>query len=88
MNDPRCVICKHLDAQNASKLNASHVFTEEGAKIKVLLCRHHEVELFTLGQKKFFLTYNKILLDVLNSEEVEFLRLLERTVRKHYEEIY
>ncbi len=50
--DPRCVICKHLDEARSTSLSFNYVYGEEGAPIRVLLCRKHEVELFKAGQKK------------------------------------
>lgn len=86
--DPRCVICKHLDVRLSGNLNHNFVYGEEGAPIRVLLCRRHEVELFKSGQKKFFLNYYRILLEVIDSDEVEFMRLFERTVHEHINDIY
>lgn len=86
--DPRCVICKHLDVVYSNNLDFNYVYGEEGAPIRVLLCRRHEVELFQMGQKKFFLNYYKILLEILDSDEVEFMRLFEKTVRSNLDDIY
>lgn len=86
--DPRCVICKHIGEEHSSNLNYNYVYGDEGDPIRVLLCRRHEVELFKMGQKKFFLAYYKILLDIVDSDEVEFMKVFEKTVRAHLNEIY
>ena len=86
--DPRCVICKHLDVVYSNNLDFNYVYGEEGSPIRVLLCRRHEVELFQMGQKKFFLNYYKILLEILDSDEAEFMRLFEKTVRSNLDDIY
>lgn len=86
--DHRCVICKHLDMMHSDNLNFNFVYGEHGNPIRVLLCRRHEVELFKGGQKKFFLNYYRILLDVVNSDEVEFMKLFEKTVRSNLDKIY
>lgn len=86
--DPRCVICKHLDETRETSLSFNYVYGNEGVPIRVLLCRKHEVELFKAGQKKFFLNYYKILADIVDSDEVEFMRLFEKTVRANLNEIY
>lgn len=86
--DPRCVICKHLGLSDSEELSYNHVYGEGGMPVRVLLCRKHEVELFKGGQKKFFLAYYRILHEVISSDEAEFMRILEKTVRANLNEIY
>lgn len=92
-NDPRCVICKHLDGKHldvphSGDLAYNHVYGGDGSSVRVLLCRSHEVELFQNGQKRFFLQYYQILNDVISSDEAAFMRLFEKTVRANLNEIY
>lgn len=86
--DNRCVICKHKGISNSSNLDANRIYNKSGSPIKVLLCRSHAVELFQIGQKNFFLQHHKILFNILNSDEVEFLVVLHDTVKEHIDSVY
>jgi len=87
-----CTICKHLGKKTYEdlELEAGFLYNElDGpAPVRVRLCRPHSVELFKLGQKKFLLNYKKILFDLVNSDEMEFVKILERTVRNNLDAIY
>lgn len=87
-----CTICKHLGkkATEELELEAGFLYNElDGpAPVRVKLCRRHSVELFKLGQKKFLLNYKIILFDLVNSDEMEFVKILERTVRNNLDAIY
>lgn len=87
-----CTICKHLGKITAesSELEASFLYNdiENPATIKIRLCRSHSVELFKLGQKKFLINHKQILCDLVNSDEMEFIKILERTLRKNLDAIY
>ncbi|MCO4753669.1 MAG: hypothetical protein KC478_04270 [Bacteriovoracaceae bacterium] len=86
--DKRCVICKHMDSLGTDNLNYNHVYSETGQRIDVLLCRKHDVELFQMGQRAFFLKHHKMLLNVVGSDEGKFISLMGRTVQKYYNQIY
>lgn len=87
-----CTICKHLGkvTEEATDLEAGFLYNDidNPAQVKIRLCRSHSVELFKLGQKKFLVNYKQILFDLVNSDEMEFVRILERTVRKNLDAIY
>jgi hypothetical protein len=80
-----CTICKHLGKSSHSHENLDMGYLYNGQNtvfpVKVHLCRSHSVELFKRGQKRFLLNYRSIINDVVNSDEVEFLRILDKTVR-------
>lgn len=91
-NNCECTICKHLGKRTdeASGLEAGFLYNdlEHPAPVRVKLCRSHSVELFKLGQKKFLLNYKMILFDLVNSDEMEFVKILDRTVRRNLDAIY
>lgn len=86
--DNRCVICKHKGIQNSSNLDTNRIYGPSGQPVQVLLCRSHAVELFQMGQKNFFIHHHKILFNIINSDEVEFLVILHDTVKEHIDSVY
>lgn len=85
-----CVICSHLGDNNYSKdsLEVMSLFSEYGHEHKFLFCKNHSIELFKLGQKKFLLNYMNILADVMETNNPEFLTLLEQYVKRYYHEVH
>ena len=87
-----CTICKHLGrvSEEAADLEAGFLYNdiENPAIIKVRLCKVHSVELFKFGQKRFLIKHKQILDDLVNSDEMDFVRMLERTLRKNLDAIY
>ena len=87
-----CTICKHLGKirKESIDLDASFLYNviDNPASIKIRLCRSHSVELFKLGQKKFLINHKQIMYDLVNSDEMEFIRILERTLRKNLDAPY
>jgi hypothetical protein len=87
-----CTICKHIGKRNndLGDLEAGFLFNdiEHPATIQIRLCRSHSVELFKIGQKKFLLEYHHILHGLVNSDEMEFIKLLDRVVKKNLDAIY
>lgn len=90
MSEKECTICKHYGERTDApgKLEKEQIFDEVGTPVNILLCRKHSVELFRNGQKKFLIKHYKILVDIISSDEVKFLDILERTVRENLDEIY
>ena len=83
-----CTICKHYgNATPEGELERTQLYDDVGSPVKVNLCRSHSVQLFKLGQKKFLLSHYKILVDIMDSDEPKFLKVLEFTVKKHPESI-
>jgi len=87
-----CTICKHLGkvTEESRDLDASFLYNDidNPASIKIRLCRSHSVELFKLGQKRFLINHKQILHDLVNSDEMEFIRILERTLHKNLDALY
>jgi hypothetical protein len=87
-----CTICKHLgkNVAESTELEASFLYNdiENPASVKIRLCRAHSVQLFKLGQKKFLLHHKQILYDLVNSDEMDFVRILERTLHKNQNSMY
>ncbi len=85
-----CTICKHYGEEtlDVANLEKEQIFDELGSPIGIMLCRKHSVELFKLGQKKFLVKHYKILVDIISSDEMKFLDILEKTVRENMDEIY
>lgn len=90
MSDKECTICKHYGERTElpSGLEKEQIYDEVGTPVNILLCRQHSVELFKNGQKKFLIKHYKILVDIISSDEVKFLDILEKTVRENLDEIY
>ena len=85
-----CTICKHYgtSTENPSDLDKAQIFDEVGTPVNIMLCRNHTVELFRSGQKKFLVTHYKILVDIISSDEMKFLDVLEKTVKDNLDDIY
>lgn len=87
-----CTICKHLGVikDSEEEVEIGYLFDglAIGTPVKIRLCRKHSVELFKQGQKKFLLEYRRILYDLVNSDEMEFIKILEKTVRNNLDLIY
>ena len=86
-----CTICKHLglDHHHEQQLDTGYLYDGVRARsIKLILCRSHAVELFRQGQKKFLISKRKILYDLVNSDEKDFIRILEKTVQQNTDLIY
>lgn len=87
MTKKKCTICKHLGKSTKCHEELDMGYFYDGysvlGPVKARLCRSHSVELFKRGQKRFLLNYRSILYDVINSDEVEFIRILDETVRRN-----
>lgn len=85
-----CTICKHygVETPDEAVLERTQVFDETGTPVPILLCRSHSVELFKNGQKKFLLSHYKILVDLVGSDEMKFLEILEKTVKKNTDRLF
>ena len=87
-----CTICKHLgkEVDSEEEVELGYLFNDlhAGAAVKIRLCRKHSVELFKHGQKRFLIDYRRILFDLVNSDEMEFIKILEKTVRANLDSIY
>lgn len=87
-----CTICKHLgkDVEAAEVVEIGYLFDDiqAGSAVKIRLCRKHSVELFKQGQRKFLIDYRRILFDLVNSDEMEFIKILEKTVKANLDSIY
>lgn len=85
-----CTICKHHGQATLCQdsLEREFIFDETGTPIAIHLCRHHSVELFRMGQKKFLVQNYRILVDLVSTDEPKFLEVLEKTVKKYPELIY
>ena len=87
-----CTICKHIgrEMDESCTLEASFLYTnkQEAEPVRIHLCRTHSVELFKRGQKKFLLNYKRILDDLIDSDEMEFIRILDKTVRENRDYVY
>ena len=85
-----CTICKHYgeDSKDQKSMEKAQLFDEMGTPLNIVLCRKHAVELFKSGQKKFLITHYKILVDLISSDEMKFIDILEKTVRSNMDEIF
>lgn len=87
-----CTICKHYGNKTPpelrDELDRDQVFDATGTPVPILLCKKHAVELFKLGQKNFLLAHYKILIDLVGSDELKFLEVLEKTVRDNPDKVY
>ncbi|MBC74883.1 MAG: hypothetical protein CME64_02595 [Halobacteriovoraceae bacterium] len=84
-----CTICKHYGRPTFDKstLERQSLYDDQGNPIPVILCRKHAVQLFQSGQKKFLISHYRILNDLIASDEMKFLELMERTVRANLDMI-
>lgn len=87
-----CTICKHIgkEVESEEEVEIGYLFNgvHSDSAVKIRLCRNHSVELFKHGQKRFLIDYRRILYDLVNSDEMEFIKILEKTVRKNLDSIY
>ena len=87
-----CTICKHLGhrVESEEEVEIGHLFDglNTGSPVKIRLCRSHAVDLFKKGQKRFLLSHRRILYDLVNSDEMEFIKILDKTVRENIDRIY
>lgn len=87
-----CTICKHLgkEVDSEEEVEIGYLFDgiHSGSAVKIRLCRKHSVELFKQGQKRFLINQRDILFDLVNSDEMEFIKILEKTVRNNLGSIY
>lgn len=90
MSEKECTICKHYGkpTDDPEVLEKAQIYDEVGTPVSINLCRQHSVDLFRQGQKKFLVQHYKILVDIVSSDEVKFLELLEQTVRNNLDDIY
>jgi len=90
MSDRVCTICKHYgeETDTTHELDRQELFDEVGTPVSILLCQNHAVELFKSGQRRFLVSHYKILIDIISSDEVKFLEILEKTVKKNFDDIY
>lgn len=93
MNKPKlCTICKHYGIETPSEmrddLERNIIYDEFGKMVSIQLCRKHAVDLFKSGQKKFLLSHYRILIDLVGSDELKFLDVLEKTVQRNPSKIF
>lgn len=93
MSKPKlCTICKHYGLETPVELREdlekTQIFDEQGRIVTIQLCRKHAVDLFKTGQKRFLLSHYRILIDLVGSDELKFIELLEKTVLKNPNKIY
>ena len=86
----KCVICRHYgqEEDDSNKYEMASIFDKNGKEVRIQLCSVHAVELFKNGQKKFLMGHYKILLEVMDSNDTDFLEILENTVKKNMNTIY
>jgi hypothetical protein len=85
-----CTICKHYGEPtlDSKTLERAQLFDESGTALNIHLCRKHAVELFKNGQRKFLVSHYKILVDIISSDEMKFISILEKTIRSNMDDIY
>ena len=90
MSDKQCTICKHYgeETPQQDELDRQVIFDEVGTPVPINLCHTHSVDLFKNGQRRFLIKHYKILVDIISSDEVKFLDILEKTVRENLDDIY
>lgn len=90
MAEKECTICKHYGhaTDQADELDKQVIFDEVGTPVPINLCKKHAVDLFKNGQRRFLVEHYKILIDIISSDEVKFLDILEKTVRDNLDDIY
>ena len=90
MSDKECTICKHYGEPTVQdrELDRQVIFDEVGTPVAIHLCNKHAVDLFKNGQRRFLVQHYKILVDIISSDEVKFLDILEKTVRENLDDIY
>lgn len=93
MSKPKlCTICKHYGIETPVELREdlerTFIFDEFGKTVSIQLCRKHAVDLFKTGQKRFLLSHYRILTDLVDSDELKFLDVLEKTVQRNPDKIF
>lgn len=90
MSEKECTICKHYGEETTQpeELDKQLIFDEVGTAVPINLCKKHAVDLFKNGQRRFLVQHYKILVDIISTDEVKFLDILERTVRENLDDIY
>lgn len=90
MSQKECTICKHYGekTEQEDELDKQVIFDEVGTPVPIYLCKKHAVDLFKSGQRRFLVQHYKILVDIISSDEVKFLDILEKTVRDNLDDIY
>lgn len=85
-----CTICKHYGRKtdDPKQLEVEKLYDEGEVVTQVKLCRTHAVSLFKLGQRKFLIEHYQILNEVVNSDEPEFIDLLDKTYRNNVDKIF
>jgi hypothetical protein len=85
-----CTICKHYGeaTSNPKTLERAQLFDESGTPLNIHLCRKHAVELFKNGQRKFLVEHYKILVDIISSDEMKFIDILQKTVKDNMSDIF
>lgn len=80
-----CTICKHYGKQTKepNNLERTNLYDDAGNPVPVNLCRHHSVQLFQKGQKKFLVSHYKILTELISTDEPKFLEVLQATVKSN-----
>ena len=64
MMGKKCIGCKQI----IESAFLAKVFNLAGAEVAIGLCREHDIELYKIGQIKFFAKYNVKLAEVKDSE--------------------
>jgi hypothetical protein len=84
-----CTICKHYgeETDTSKEIEKSIIYDESSTPYAVTLCRKHSVELFKLGQRRFMLEHYRILTDLISSDEMKFIEILQKTVQANLDEI-
>lgn len=93
MDKPKlCTICKHYGIETPQEmkghLERTQIYDEFGRVVSIHLCRKHAVDLFKTGQKRFLLSHYRILVDLVGSEEMKFIEILQKTVQRNPNNIY
>ena len=93
MDKPKlCTICKHYGLETPQELRPdlerTQIYDEFGRVVSIQLCRKHAVDLFKTGQKRFLLSHYRILVDLVGSEEMKFIEILQKTVQRNPNNIY
>lgn len=86
----KCVICRHYgyEQDKSTDYDRASLFNENAKEVVIKLCKVHAIELFKIGQKKFLLNHYKILVDIVDSDDLNFLEILEETVKKNINSLY
>ena len=85
-----CTICKHYGKyhEDTSTLEKASLYDERGEPIPIMLCKKHGHDLFKMGQRLFLMSHHRILNDILETDDIKFVDMLEKVVRQNYNEIF